>query len=242
MKGISCVIIEDELDAVNLLRHYINKHGNMTIAGVFDSALKAQSFFQTNSVDLIFLDVELPGLSGIDFVRKGNVKSKMIFTTAFKEYAVEGFDLAATDYLLKPFSYERFARAIERFHQFPETKAPDNKFDDPFIIVTHERRPTKIHLSEILWAEAQRNCLYIACRTTSYKIHTSISEFMDKLPTTLFARVHRSFIVSIREIESINSQKVVIRKKAIPVGRNYSEIVHALKARFAGFDDGSFQP
>lgn len=218
-----CIIIEDELDAVALLKHYIESDGRLSLVATFSDTASARAFMLHTPVDVLFLDIELPGGSGIDFAREAIQQSKIIFTTAFKEFAVDGFELSATDYLLKPFSLERFSRAVSRALEHPEKPSSDSKNDSAFIVVTHERRPTKLYLNDIVFAEAQRNYLLITCRNASYKVHISMSEFCDKLPKATFVRVHRSFVVSTEDIESMSSNRVYIRGHAIPVGRNYTK-------------------
>lgn len=220
---ITCIIVEDELPATTVLRLHIAQFEQLELKGSFRSIPKAFSFLQQEVVDLIFLDIHLPEQTGIELAKLLPSGSNIIFTTADKNFALEGFELGAVDYLLKPISLERFRKSINRFlkhNQLPEKKEETNR---PFIFVKCERRMKKIYLDEILYIEAQRNYLAIYTEHDNHLAYISISDIEDKLPTNMFLRIHRSFIISLSKLEGFNQSNVIIQKKEIPVGRNYKE-------------------
>jgi DNA-binding LytR/AlgR family response regulator len=233
MAAINCIIIEDELPASILLELHMAKFDFLDLKGKFSSVSGAQSILKTQKIDLIFLDISLPGKSGIEFARNIHPETAVIFTTAYTEYAVEGFELEAVDYILKPISYERFAKAINKYSKMRElneivllTKKTES--DNPFIFVKCERKMMKLFLNEIDYFESQGNYLMIYTKTNSYKTYQSISEMEEKLPDGLFCRIHRSFLVAISSIKSFNTNAVQLKEKQLPIGRLYRSVVSQL--------------
>lgn len=237
MAAINCIIIEDELPASILLELHIAKFDFLDLKGKFSSVSAAQSILKTQKIDLIFLDINLPGKSGIEFARSINPETAVIFTTAYTEYAVEGFELEAVDYILKPISYERFAKAINKFNKTQEMNeivllAKKTEAENPFVFVKCERKMVKLFLDEIDYFESQGNYLMIYTETNSYKTHQSISEMEEKLPDGLFCRIHRSFLVSINKIKCFSTNTVQLKEKQLPIGRLYSSAVSQLLNSF----------
>ncbi|WP_163407313.1 LytR/AlgR family response regulator transcription factor [Flavobacterium ajazii] len=230
MAAINCIIIEDELPASILLELHIAKFDFLELKGKFSSVSGAQNILKSQKIDLIFLDINLPGKSGIEFARNIPPETEIIFTTAYTEYAVEGFELDAVDYILKPISYERFAKAINKYSKMRElneivllTKKTES--ENPFIFVKCERKMLKLFLDEIDYFESQGNYLMIYTETNSYKTYQSISEMEEKLPEGLFCRIHRSFLVAISKIVSFNGNIVQVKDKQLPIGRLYNSAV-----------------
>ena len=230
MAIINCIIIEDELPASILLELHISKFDFLNLSGKFTNVAAAQNFLKTQKIDLIFLDINLPGKSGIEFARNMLPETAIIFTTAYTEYAVEGFELEAVDYVLKPVSYERFTKAINKYSKMRElneiillSKKQETK--TPFIFVKCERKMVKLFLYEIDYFESQGNYLLIYTETNSYKTYQSIMEMEEKLPDVLFCRIHRSFLVSIQKITRFNTNNVHIGNKQLPIGRLYATAV-----------------
>ncbi|GGF05284.1 LytR/AlgR family response regulator transcription factor [Flavobacterium limi] len=233
MAVINCIIIEDELPASILLELHIAKFDFLDLKGKFNSVSAAQNILKAQKMDLIFLDINLPGKSGIDFARNIHPETAIIFTTAYTKYAVEGFELEAVDYILKPISYERFAKAINKYSKMRELNeivllTKKTEAENPFIFVKCERKMVKLFLDEIDYFESQGNYLMIYTETNSYKTYQSISEMQEKLPEGLFCRIHRSFLVSINKIICFSTNTVQLKEKQLPIGRLYSSAVSQL--------------
>lgn len=234
---INCIIIEDEFPAATILQMHIARFHFLKLIGTFGSSTKALEVLNSGKVDLVFLDINLPGMPGNKVAETIKDSTGIIFTTAYTEYAVQGFELNAVDYLLKPISFERFSKSINRFLTLYQSNSPiiiptgDKVVARPFIFVKCDRKMVKIFLGDILFLEAQRNCLLIHTKSEVYRSYQAISEMEEKLPDTLFSRVHRSFIISLDKVEAFNSSYVVIQDKHIPIGRMYSDIFNStLKA------------
>lgn len=224
---INCIIIEDELPASILLEMHIEKFDFLNLKGKFMSTNNAQNLLKTQKIDLIFLDINLPGKSGIEFAKSLPKDIGIIFTTANSEHAVEGFELEAADYLLKPISLERFSKAIHKYckiqknnQQFEQLTQAET--EQPFIFVKCERKTLKLYLNEIDYFESQGNYLLIYTEDDCFKTYQSITEMMEKLPEGLFYRVHRSFLIALKKVIQFNSRSVTIRNKVLPIGRLYS--------------------
>lgn len=234
--NINCIIIEDELPATIVLEIHISKLPILNLVGKFSSTTMAMPVIHNQKIDLIFLDINLPGISGIDFANSLIPSPGIIFTTAYPEYAIEGFNLAAIDYLLKPISLERFTTAVNRYLNFNKHSklfddAPGVIHEKQFVFIKCERRMVKIFVDEILYLEAQRNYLLIYTEKEVYKAYQSISDMIEKLPEGMFIRTHRSFVISITNVEGYTCSHVLIKKKEIPIGRLYSkEAVGILKS------------
>jgi DNA-binding LytR/AlgR family response regulator len=238
MAIINCIIIEDELPASILLELHIAKFDFLDLKGKFTTVSSAQNILKTQKIDLIFLDINLPGKSGIEFARSMPPDSAIIFTTAYTEYAVEGFELEAIDYILKPISYERFTKAVNKYIKIQELNeiilfSKKQETENPFIFVKCERKMVKLFLNEIYYFESQGNYLQIYTQTNNYKTYQSITEMEDKLPEGLFCRIHRSFLVSVQKITSFNANTVQVESKQLPIGRLYSLTVSNLIQSFA---------
>ncbi len=235
-EDINCIIIEDELPAATVLQRHIAQFPFLKLLGTFTSSTKALAVLNSQKVDLVFLDINLPGMPGNQFASTIKANTGIIFTTAYTEYAVQGYELNAVDYLLKPISFERFSKAIFRYltlyqHISPILPTTDHVEARPFIFVKSDRKMVKIFLDDILYLEAQRNCLLIFTEHEVYRSYQAISEMEERLPDTLFVRVHRSFIIALDKVKAFNSSCIVIHEKQIPIGRMYSDVINgALKA------------
>lgn len=233
---INCIIIEDEKPAADLLQIYIGRVELLHIAGVFTSGTQAMRCLNSEKVDLIFADINLPGINGLDFIRSLSPAPNVIFTTAHAQYAVEGFDLDAVDFLLKPIPFERFLKAVNRFIKLDKhllesnTSKPAAISEPPFIFIRCEKKMVKILLDDIHFVEAQKNYILINTGKEVFRAYHSISELEEKLPETKFIRIHRSYIVSIPKIEKFSHHMIEIARSSIPIGRHYgTATLQALK-------------
>jgi DNA-binding LytR/AlgR family response regulator len=227
-----CVIVDDEPLAIEVIKTHLEKLGLFEIAGEFSSAVEAFPVLSSRKIDLMFLDIQMPGIKGTDFLKSLNNPPRVILTTAYREYAFEGYELNVVDYLLKPVSYERFIKAVDKFLGLAErgTSANTVPEDDRFIYININKKVHKILIPEILFVESVKDYLYI--HTVSGKIvakHT-ISSFEPLLPQNEFIRIHRSFIVSIKRIKSFNAHTIDIGTQELPIGPNYqAQVFEKLK-------------
>ena len=226
--NIKCLIVDDEPLARDVLKRYIAELPILEVAGECASAVQAMIFLQQNSVDLIFLDIRMPQLNGTDLLKTVKNLPKVIFTTAFAEYALEGYELDVVDYLLKPIRFDRFVKAVNKAfpvynaRSLPETGPPDEeKSPEPFAYFRVDRKMVKVLFNDILYIESMKD--YIKVVTTANTIITkqSISSVESMLPEKLFVRTHRSFIASIDKIKSFTSEVVEVGKNEIPIGKMY---------------------
>lgn len=214
-----CLIIDDEPAARKILNKYISDTSELTLAGECKDALEARSFLKEHQVDLLFLDIYMPRLSGIDFVKTLSHPPQIIFTTAYSEYALDGFELDAVDYLLKPFSFERFLKAVEKASRIIQ---PD-KSDVSSISVKSDGKLYRVSFDEILFAESNGD--YITLHTDDQKItfYATLKDFCEQLPDHLFCRIHRSYIVAMNRIDFVEGNVVQLGNHKLPVGKSYKD-------------------
>jgi len=230
MSEIKCIIIEDEPLAVKVLSDYISQVPFLQLQATFKDAILATDWLRHYNTDLIFLDIHLPKLKGMAFLKMLSHPPAVIITTAYHQYAVEGFDLNVTDYLLKPFDFERFLTAVTKVKTAAKEK---EKATEPveikeFIFLNAERKKVKVLFSEIVYIESQREYIKIVTTKREYLSKMSTHEIEALLPSHLFKRVHRSFIISVSKIDSYTAETVEVNGVAIPVGRAYRDILERL--------------
>jgi DNA-binding LytR/AlgR family response regulator len=221
MNKLSCVIVDDEPMAREILESYILKSPNLDLQKICKNASEAILHMQNNQVDLYFLDINMPEISGLSLAKIIKNNSKIIFTTAYRDYAIEGFNLNVVDYLLKPFSFDRFMEAVEKV---ANTK---DKIEDKhdFMFVRSDRKMIKIDFDAILYIESLSDYIKIYLEDKTVVCRETISNFEEKLPNQLFIRTHRSFIAAIRKINSYTNEFIEIKDKAVPISRSYKESV-----------------
>ncbi|WP_378173063.1 LytR/AlgR family response regulator transcription factor [Aquimarina sp. SS2-1] len=230
---ISCIIIDDEPTARDIIADHLSKIDRIEIIARCSNALEAFNYINSQQVDLIFLDINMPEISGISFAKSINKEIKIIFTTAYREYAIDGFDLHAVDYLLKPISFERLLNAVNNYfeihHKVLPAKAEEIKSND-FIFVRSDRRMKKVDFSEIIYVESYNDYLKIHCNTETIVTRETISNIEAKLPVQQFMRTHRSYIISIKKIDSFSNEELILSNKSIPISRNYkTEVLNKLE-------------
>ncbi|MBT1696769.1 LytTR family DNA-binding domain-containing protein [Fulvivirgaceae bacterium PWU4] len=222
-----CIIVDDEPLAIEILEAYVAKVEQLELAGTFRNAVSAFTFLQQHTVDLIFLDIQMPKLSGIDFLKTLRNPPKVIFTTAFRDYAIEGFDLEVADYLLKPIPFERFLKAVAKVLHQPAASAsqPQAKVDEDYVYFKVDKKMVKTRMADILYIESIKD--YVKVRTPEREIITQqkISYLEESLPREQFIRIHRSFIVNREKIDAYSATDVEIGKFHVPIGRNYKNDV-----------------
>jgi DNA-binding LytR/AlgR family response regulator len=221
-----CIAIDDEPFALELIAGYIQKTPFLELAGTFTNPIKAHSFLMNNKVDLIFLDINMPELSGIQLLKSLSSIPNVVFITAYSEYGAESYDYDAVDYLLKPVKYERFLKAVNKVIDISVKENVKNeiiKERDNFIFIKSGTQTIKVAVDEILYIEAAGN--YMTFFTLNKKIMSlfSMNEIMQILPSDLFIRIHKSYIISIKHINIIEKSRVIINKTPIPIGITYRE-------------------
>jgi len=229
MSNINCIIIEDEPLAVKVLMDYISQIPFLELRGTFKDAILATDFLLNNSVDLIFLDIHLPKLKGMAFLKTLANQPAVIVTTAYHQYAVEGFNQNVTDYLLKPFDFERFLVAVNKVKTAKaETLPNEGMKSKDYLFLNVQKKKVKILFTEILYIESQREYIRIVTKKKEFISKMSTHKIETLLPVHLFKRVHRSFIISLNEIESYTSEIIEVNGVSIPVGRSYRDILEIL--------------
>jgi two-component system, LytTR family, response regulator len=225
-KPIRCLIVDDEPPARGVIRHYIEQVPSLSIAGECENAIQAFSFLQQHPVDLIFLDIRMPQLNGNDFLKSLSNAPKVIFTTAFSEYAVEAYELNAIDYLVKPVRFDRFLKAVQKIMtgsnvKIADTSYAEEKKDESFVYFRADRKMIKVLLDDILYIESMKDYVKVFTNQAVIITKQSISSVEAMLPEKEFVRVHRSYIVSLKKIKSFTSELMEIEKAEIPIGKLY---------------------
>lgn len=225
MSSIRCIIIEDEPLAVKVLTDYISQVPFLELQATFKDAILATDWLRHHDTDLIFLDIHLPKLKGMTFLKTLTHPPAVIVTTAYHQYAVEGFELNVTDYLLKPFEFERFLVAVNKVKIAQTEKHGEAASRKDFIFLNVQKKKVKILFSDIVYIESQREYIRIVTTKKEYVSKMSTHEIESLLPDDLFKRIHRSFIVSIGKVESYTAEAVEVNGVSIPIGRDYRGVI-----------------
>ncbi|KAB2879383.1 response regulator transcription factor [bacterium] len=223
MSQISCIIVEDEPLAVKILTDYVRQVPFLALKGTFKNALLAIDFLKNHKIDLILLDIHLPKMKGFQFLKTLPSPPSVIVTTAYHQYAIEGFDLNVTDYLLKPFEFERFVKAVNKVKGKLETAGNPGTTGDYFFL-TVSKKKVKLAFVDIVYVESQREYVKVVTHEKAYLSKISTHEIEKLLPANLFKRVHRSYIISTKWIKSYTFDQVDVDGVSIPIGRNYKHV------------------
>lgn len=239
MNKITCIAIDDEPLALGLIVSYVNKTPFLELLAEFDNPIDAMEFIQENDVQLIFLDIQMPDLTGLEFARTLNEECKVIFTTAYAKYAVEGFQLHAFDYLLKPISYEVFLNAVKRAKQhFKLLDSSTNQSlesGEDYLFIKADYQIQRIEYNDILYIEGLKDYvkLYTNSSSKPFVFHATMKSVEEKLPSNEFMRVHRSYIVSLHKIKTIERDRILFGDKRIPISKQYkSDFDDFIKKKF----------
>lgn len=219
MKNYSCIIVEDEFPAIELLKRYLGNFSNWHIEAVFTDPIEANNFLASNHIDVLFLDIQLPKLTGMELLNTIQKPPFVVITSAYPEHAVKAFELTAFDYLLKPYSFQRFVQTINRIQQQEQQKKEPEKF----IIVTENRQQIKLSHEDITYAESLREYVMIYHANGAVKTKMSIGKLSEILEPEAFIRIHRSFIVAKRRISAFTTQNVTVDGHQLPIGRFYKK-------------------
>jgi len=228
-----CLIVEDEPIAQEILESYIQKTDLFEISGQLNNALEAFSFLQKNTIDLLFLDIKMPQMNGIELLKSLSRKPKVIITSAYRDFAIDAFDLDVVDYLLKPFSFERFLKAIskttsENQSLFPARGSGNTTLSEKsFFFVKGNKQLQKVYLDEILYIESQRDYLkFKMLYGLEIVTRQTIAYYEQFLPAQYFLRIHRSYIVAVDKINAVEINRLLLGQQYLPIGRNYKPYVH----------------
>jgi DNA-binding LytR/AlgR family response regulator len=226
MDKYTCIIIEDEPLALEKTKDFVSKVPFLQLSATFDNALTGLAYLNNNKVDLLFLDINMDELTGIELLQSSKITSQVIITTAYQEYALKGYELQITDYLLKPFAFNRFLQAVNKAQQNLVKRNSDAQPD--FIFVKTENRLEKIMLNEIVYIEGMRD--YLRIHTVNKKLMTlqNFSEFEKLIPSSIVCRVHKSYMVALNKIESIERSRIKIADQMIPISETYKELFFQL--------------
>ena len=235
--AVRCVIVDDEPLAIEILQSYVERVDSLELVATCSNAVKAFDVLKKEKADLLFLDIQMPKLTGIEFLKALNPAPKVVFTTAYREYAVESYELNVVDYLLKPIAFDRFLKAVNKVIE--EDKGPvlseitsvnQEENSDPFLFLKVDRKMVKVHLRDITYIESLKD--YVRVKTEEGKELISlqkISYLEKKLPEDCFQRVHKSYIVSVRKIAAFSNTSIEVGGTEIPIGRSYkSEVMKVL--------------
>jgi DNA-binding LytR/AlgR family response regulator len=230
MNRLKCLIVEDEELARILLSTYISKIQTLELVGACSNPLEAIEFLRQHPVDVLLLDIQMPELNGIDFLRSMDQRPQVIFTTAYSEYALEGYELNIVDYLLKPFSFERFLKAVQKLRGIgPATSTPKTH-----LLIKSEHKVHRLDLNDLLYVQSMRE--YVAYYTTFGRVLSlgSLKQLEDELPSDRFVRIHKSYLVAIDRVRTLEGNFISVGDTPLPIGANYKE---GLLRRF--FNGGS---
>ena len=235
MTQIKCLIVEDEELARDLLEKFISKVPHLELVAKCENPLKAMPVMQEHTIDLLFLDIQMPELTGVEFLKMLPTKPTVVFTTAYPSYALEGYQLNVTDYLLKPFSFERFLQAVNKASEMIRLKALNQTSTNPaitqettkdYMLIKSEHKILKVQYADIRYIESMRE--YAAYHTTTHgRILSlmSLKQLEKDLPTTQFIRCHKSYIINIKEVIGLEGNQVLMGEDKLPIGASYKEVV-----------------
>ena len=234
-----CIIVDDEPLAIEAIQMHVEKFDSLKLVATCLDAFQAFDILNKTRVDLMFLDIQMPEITGLDFLKSLKTPPKVILTTAYREYAIDAFDLNVIDYLLKPISFDRFMQAINKFYEQSNSEllVPGNTFhiqgsNPDHIFVRSDKKNVKIRFEEILYIESIKDYVKIICKSRTIISKILISELESKLPAELFLRIHRSYIINIQNIEAYSHTHIEVPGKELPIGRNYkNEVINTLQGK-----------
>jgi DNA-binding LytR/AlgR family response regulator len=234
-KTISCLIVDDEAVARDIIANHLSKIDNIEVVSSCANAIEAFNYINTHDIDLIFLDINMPEISGISFAKSINKNIKIIFTTAYRDYAVEGFELKAVDYLLKPISFERLLKAVNTYFEIytkPESIIVEGDTSNDFMFVRSDRIMVKIDFNDIVYIESYSDYIKIHLAEKTIVTRETISAIEAKLPKEKFIRIHRSYIIALSQIKSFTNEQIAISNKSLPISRSYKKEVLSILEKF----------
>ncbi|WP_242203803.1 LytR/AlgR family response regulator transcription factor [Aestuariivivens insulae] len=221
---ITCAIIDDEPLAIQVIEDHLKEFDNIEVTDTFSSPLKAFEVLQQSKPDVVFLDINMPQMTGFTFLQNLNYKPLIVVTTAYREYAVESFELDVTDYLVKPIPFNRFLKTINKIYQLKQlttSTSESNLHQEPHIFLKVNKKLVKVYLTDIFYIESLKDYIKVITNLGDYVVHKSLTAITSELPSSNFIRVHRSYTVSISQVKALDGNTIEIADKKIPIGRMY---------------------
>lgn len=225
---IKCVLVDDEPLAIKVLQNYFNNFPDFEVIGTFNNSLEALDFINSTSVDAVFLDINMPMMTGFELISLIENKTKVIITTAFREFAAESYDLDVLDYLVKPIPLPRFIKCINKItteYNVKNNIKVETVKGDSHIFIKVDKKMMKINIDEILFVEGMKEYIKVVTPDKTYITHKSLTSLSEELPADRFLRIHKSYVIALNQVKSIEGNRVQIQSYTIPIGRNYSKDV-----------------
>ncbi|WP_264564494.1 LytR/AlgR family response regulator transcription factor [Flavobacterium sp. N3904] len=225
---IKCVLIDDEPLAIKVLLNYFENFSDFEVIGTFNNSLEGLEFINTNSVDAVFLDINMPMMTGFELISLLENKTRIVITTAFREFAAESYDLEVLDYLVKPIPLPRFIKCIHKIEAEFNLKnniKVENHRVEPHIFIKVDKKMVKINIDEILFIEGMKEYIKVVTPEKTYITHKSLTSLTEELPADRFMRIHKSYTIALNKVKSIEGNRIQILSYTIPIGRNYSKEV-----------------
>ncbi len=224
---IKCVIIDDERLAIEVIENHLKNFDHVEIVATFENPLKAYPLLEQEKIDVIFLDINMPQMTGFSFIENLTNKPLIVITTAYREYAVKSFELSVLDYLVKPIPFNRFLKTMNKVYQqvyVNSVSGDSNLQQEPHIFLKVNKKLVKINLNDILFIESLKDYIKVITTVGDYVVHKSLTAITEELPQSSFIRIHRSYTISINKIIALEGNTIEISNKKIPIGRNYLKI------------------
>ena len=228
--NIKCIIIDDEPLAIEVIKAYLDEFQNFDLVATFNDPIEAIATIEEHDIDVIFLDINMSKMNGLEFVKTLDIKPNIVITTAFREYAVESYDLDVLDYLVKPIPFNRFLKAVNKITQRVHTKYEQHEDDannESFIFLKVDKKLVKVKFDDIFYVESLKDYIKVFTKIGDHLVHKSLTSITEELPKGNFLRIHRSYTIAIDKIVSLEGNLVEIDKKRLPIGRKYVD--HAKK-------------
>jgi two-component system LytT family response regulator len=225
---IKCILIDDEPLAIKVLLNYFENFSDFEIIGTFNNSLEGLEFINSNSVDAVFLDINMPMMTGFELISLIENKTRVVITTAFREFAAESYDLEVLDYLVKPIPLPRFIKCIHKIeaeYNLKNNIKTENHRLEPHIFIKVDKKMVKINIDEILFIEGMKEYIKVVTSEKTYITHKSLTSLTEELPTDRFMRIHKSYTIALNKVKSIEGNRIQILSYTIPIGRNYSKEV-----------------
>ena len=225
---IKCVIIDDEPLAIKVLLNYFENFSDFEIIGTFNNSFEGLEFINSNTVDAVFLDINMPMMTGFELISLIENKTRIVITTAFREFAAESYDLEVLDYLVKPIPLPRFIKCIHKIeaeHNLKNNIKIENHRVEPHIFIKVDKKMVKINIDEILFVEGMKEYIKVVTPEKTYITHKSLTSLTEELPSDRFMRIHKSYTIALNKVKSIEGNRIQISSYTIPIGRNYSKEV-----------------
>ncbi|MCT4699503.1 MULTISPECIES: LytR/AlgR family response regulator transcription factor [Tenacibaculum] len=220
--NINCVIIDDEPLAINVLKNHLQDFKNIVIIDTFNNPIEAMHTIESNKIDVLFLDINMPKMNGLDFLRNTKIKPYIIITTAYREFAIEGYDLDVLDYLVKPIPFPRFLKTINKLTQRIQSNNTDLEIvKDAHIFLKVDKKLVKIKHNDILYIESLKDYIKVTTTEGNYVVHKSLTSITEELPSEHFLRIHRSYTIASDKVNYMEGNSLNISNKRIPIGRKY---------------------